>query len=456
MDRTSTRGNWGRKAGLLALLTLWIAASIAAEAGGPSPNAEGNPGGIAGNIPRPEPFLAELGARTSPIPYADLVTAALLASGVPETELPSRRAALEALLSPILASARAVVEGGTRAEALLELLHKRGVFRAYSVPATTLVDVMDKGYFNCVSSAVVYLIAARALGIECEGVSTVDHAFCRVLIGDRWIDVETTTPYGFDPGVKRDFTDSFGRVTGYSYVPPGAYASRKDIDARRLISLILSNRAELLEGAGRWEEALALAVSYEALVPGAEGRDFALGRINNLAASLMNRGQWSEARDLASEARARWGEDPRIDKISATAADGLLVKALGTRPFAESLGLVEDSLARGDITIQRAREFYVYLYGNEANRIGRSGDWLGAAALAEEGSSKSGGSPVLAQAARNFRHNFVASVHNRFVALYNARRFSEAAAAVEEGLAKLPDDPTLKSDLAAAQAAIRR
>jgi hypothetical protein len=47
-------------------------------------------------------------------------------------------------------------------------------------------------------------------------------------------------------------------------------------------------------------------------------------------------------------------------------------------------------------------------------------------------------------------------VHNRFAALYNARRYAEARAAVEEGLAALPGDPSLLADLKEAKAALSR
>jgi len=444
MNRTSTRRFPALRWGVFACLFAFLAVSTAAQ-------------GLS-LVPDPDPRLSAIGAAKGPLAAADLVDAAFIASGVADGDLPSWRAALESALAPLRAEALAKPDAAGRAETMLELLHERGPFRAYSATATTLVDVLDKGLFNCVSSAVVYLVAARELGIPCEGVRTADHAFDSVDVG-RPVDVETTTPYGFDPGTKRQFTDAFGKVTGYSYVPPGDYTRRETIDARRLVSLILSNRTSLLESEGRWQEALALAVSYEALEPGAEGRNFVIGRVNNVAADLMRRGEWQSARDIAAQAKARWGEDPRISAISSSAADGALVAAIGAaggQPrmgFAPALALVDEALSAGDIGLARADEFYVYLYGNEADRIGRDGDWLGAASLAEAGAAKAGGDATLLRAAENFRHNFVATVHNRFAALYNAGRYTEAASVAAEGLAKLPGDATLSADLEAARAA---
>ena len=127
----------------------------------------------------------------------------------------------------------------------------------YSTPAS----------YNCVSSAVLYMLAVRDLGIEVEGVRTSDHAFINVVIGGRSIDVETTNPYGFDPGGKKEFKDSFGRVTGFAYVAPGGYGDRKTISGRELVGLILSNRVAALERKGSFSEAARLGADYAALCP---------------------------------------------------------------------------------------------------------------------------------------------------------------------------------------------
>ncbi len=489
MNRTSSQGKpekkpgadrdpslgWNRRPSLglkpggylafVLLLTLALtgrpaaAQSIAGQAGppsmpGPAPTAMGGAGGTL--IPAPDPRLAALGSATGPLDPGTLVDTALIVSGLSDQVLQSWRIGIEAALAPIREAAALKPDPKARAEALLELLHERGPFHDYSATATTLIDVFNQGKFNCVSSAVVYLIAARELGIPCAGVRTSDHAFCSVTIGGNSIDVETTTTYGFDPGTKRQFTDAFGKVTGYSYVPPGDYTRRETIDDRRLLSLILSNRAALLESAGHWGEALSLAVDYDAMEPDAESRDFVLGRVNNLAAALMRNRDWTDALRLANEARLKWGDDKRLAAIATTAADGSLVEELshvgksGGLTFAEALDLVAKSRASGDVSAARAKEFFAFLYGNEANRIGNSGDWLGAAALAEEGLARTGGDARLAQAVTTFRHNFVVSVHNDFARLFNAQRFKEAAQAASAGLARMPGDPTLSADLKAA------
>jgi hypothetical protein len=397
----------------------------------------------------PESHLAALGGATEPLPLPSLIEASLIASGVAPGDLAFRTAALSSLIDGIAAHIDRGASNRARAEAALELLHEGGTLRAYSENATSIVDILDRGRFNCVSSALLYLLVVKRLGIECHGVETRDHAFCLVRADGRDIDVETTNPSGFDPGTRKDFTDSFGRTTGYSYVPPGSYNSREIIGERALLSLVLSNRSAILEEGRHYAEALALAASFSALRGDARGRTFLLDRINNLVNDYASRRQWEAARLLLSAA----GSEPRLTTLRRQITDSALAEAVAKKPFHEALALVDEAARAGNLEAARAREYRVYLYGNEANRIGRSGDWLAAAALAEEGARATQGEAALAGAVATFRRNYVVDVHNRFAVLYNARRYTEARRVVEEGLARMPGDSRLVEDLKAASAA---
>jgi hypothetical protein len=501
----------------------------------------------------PDPGFAELGALPDPLGPADLGRAALLASGV----APERAAAYETRLAGLYDELRArlgkVAEPAAEGEAILGFLHER-VFTAYVETATTLDGVLDKGLYNCVSSAVLYSLAAKSLGLEVEGVRTSDHAFCSLLAGGRRIDVETTNPYGFDPGNKKEFKDSFGRATGYAYVAPGGYGDRKDIGDRALVGLILSNRASFLERAGRFAEAVRVGADYDELCRDADSRDFLAGRINNLVADSGTRGDFARAADLAAAAAAAYPGEARLAALSLTAAynraaalarsgdwagafdlatlrsetpaapggqaarllgpdgtpaptasewaelaskslDGLaqsyaaggeyaearravaerasradpaaaskayadigeeeLVNAANRLPFAEAERTADRVYAAGEVSASRYAEASAAIYGNEAGRLGKGGDWLGGASLAERGAAKlrAAGAPGdagLAQFARGLRRNFAVEAHNRFAGLYNAGDYAGAEAEIRKALASLPGDPSLESDLKAA------
>jgi hypothetical protein len=272
----------------------------------------------------PDPGFAEIGALAEPLGTARLERAALLASGVE----PERLAPYESRLNRILGDLRsetgkaadpAAAATAAQAEAVLTFLHDN-VLRDYREDATTLDGVLDSGLFNCVSSAVIYALAARSLGIETAGARTSDHAFCTVRVGGRSIDVETTNPYGFAPGGKKEFKDSFGRATGYAYVAPGGYGDRRAIAVGDLVGLILSNRASLLERSGRFAEAARLGADYSSLCPGPDSRNFLVDRVNNLVADFEGRSDYADAETAARAAAAAIPGEARLASLSRDAA----------------------------------------------------------------------------------------------------------------------------------------
>ena len=280
-----------------------------------------------------DPGFADLGALAEPLDPASLERAALLASGLSPDRIGPYASRLARIVEETgseaeKAAGAPTASATTKAESVLKFLHEN-LLRAYREDATTLDGILDSGLYNCVSSAVLYMIAARSIGIEVEGVKTSDHAFCAASVNGRSVDVETTNPYGFDPGGKKEFKDSFGRVTGYAYVAPGDYGDRKPIGDRELIGLILSNRASALERSGRFPEAAKLGADYAALCPGPDSRAFQVDRINNLVADLASRRDFAGATAVATAAAAALPDEPRLAALAATVSYN---RAVAPRP----------------------------------------------------------------------------------------------------------------------------
>ena|GEM_PF-647069 len=213
-----------------------------------------------------------------------------------------------------------------RAEFVLDYMH-RHLLRTYSFTQTRMDTMLSTGRFNCVSSAALYIILCRSLGIQVSGVVTRDHAFAQVQNGGQNIDVETTNRLGFDPGGRRDFHDEFGRLTGFAYVPAANYRDRQTIRPIELVSLILRNRIAEHEGAQRFAEAVPLAVDRAALLlgPASAASAAAPGAYSiffedpaaNLLDRILNYGAW-HLRNRREEEGLRWAalasprfEDPR-------------------------------------------------------------------------------------------------------------------------------------------------
>jgi hypothetical protein len=250
----------------------------------------------------PQAQIFNARAREGGLSWRDLAEIALWAS---EVEAPprTRRTAggsrdyygtITGAVEAMLASPDLPADPRGRGEYVLARLHRQ-YLKTYSLMQTRLDEIFASGRYNCVSSAVLYAIFAEAAGLEVRGVMTRDHAFVSLRCGNDWVDVETTNPWGFDPGRRHEFQNDFGRVTGFAYVPPGNYRDRTNITPLELASLILSNRMAELERAGRFAEAVPLALNRAALLSGCAGAAgsgiFTSGE-GELRERLLNYGRW--------------------------------------------------------------------------------------------------------------------------------------------------------------------
>jgi tetratricopeptide (TPR) repeat protein len=390
-----------------------------------------------------------------------------------------------------------------RGEYLLGFLHKK-FLKSYSLQQTRLDTVLVNGRYNCVSSAVLYLILARSSGLDARGVMTRDHAFVSLRVDGENIDVETTNPYGFDPGNRKEFHDQFGRLTGFAYVPAGNYRDRVFISPLELISLILSNRIADLESRGRFAEAVPLAISRAALLEGrsekaetgsalfGDPRRDIMNRIFNYGASLLKAGKEEEALQWAAEAGPRYPDEERWREFVYAAANNRIVELIGQKKAAEArnflnahasffpggdyrlldalildselmelasgiknadgagevLAQIDAGEKRGLLETGRIRELKNFVIEKTASLLsgGSRRDWSAAIAYLEKALVQYGPDPRLERSLKNYRSNLAAEYHNRFAAAYNKRNFDEAGRILDEGLAVFPDDRQLLSD----------
>lgn len=435
----------------------------------------------------PSPEAIRAGSAAEPMDADSFLEAALFLSGGTGEERDRARAILRNAVDEAVRSIPGRADPRARAEALLAYLHST-LLRRYVENQTRADAAVLGGEYNCVSSAVLYAYLAKKAGLDVNGVRTADHALCTVVLPGRSVDVETTNRYGFDPGSKKEFLDSFGRVTGYAYVPPSRKDARRSIGDREFLGLILSNRITALELRGRWDEAVGLAADYHALVGTAESRNFLLDRVSNLVASRHTREDWEGAFSVLSSAASALGPSPRLSELEAVTAQAALSRFGGRgdwegglayartlplsadvdprvkelvrvlaegkiqdrvrkAPFEEAVPAVEEARASGILDARKRVELLEFLYGTEANAVAKHSGWLAGIRVIEEGLARVPGSAVLASARRIFRSNWTAQTHNSFATLFNARRFEEAAKVLEEGLALDPGNPTLRKDL---------
>jgi tetratricopeptide (TPR) repeat protein len=389
-------------------------------------------------------------------------------------------------------------------------MHRR-FLKSYSLQQTRLDTLLSGGQYNCVSSAVLYLILGSSVGLEIRGVMTRDHAFASVRAGDEWIDVETTNPYGFDPGNRKEFHDQFGTVTGFAYVPARNYRDRAVISPIELVSLIFSNRIAELERRNRFAEAIPLAISRAGLLPGGRAvsggaepapffedpqRDL-LNRLLNFGAFLLKGGREEEALRWAALASAQYPGGERWQEFTFAAANNRMIRQIRAGRLAEardSLNLLAPVLSaanfsrldtvltdtelmngasaikttgeaaslmaaisraesRNSLPPRRAEELRTFAVEKAASLLAAAGDWSGAVAWLEDALKQYGPSPRLDRSLENYRANLAADYHNRFAAAWNQRNYGEAGKILKEGLGLFPGNRQLLADQAVVEKA---
>jgi tetratricopeptide (TPR) repeat protein len=409
--------------GLLLLLVLAPAGLAAQSASG-------------GVLPALEPSEAagRLAALAEPLADADFLRGALDLSGARGRELEESLARVRALSAE--AAGLRGLPARESAERLLELLHRR-VFRQYDERQTRLHVVLGTGRFNCVSSAVLYGLLARSLDLEFRAVQTSDHAFIRVAAGAEGWDVETTNPYGFDPGSRREFTDSFGRVTGYSYVPPGQYSRRRELGDKGLLALILYNRNAEDTEAGRYLEALQPAVDAHALRGDPESAERLLQSSLNLASFYGQAGRYEEGVGFLGEAVLRL-QDARLARVREDLLHNWAVSLIEARRLAEARDLIDAHHARGELSEREWRSLGVSIWQLRAREASRH-DFGEAAAILRHALETLGPDAGLAS-------GYEVYVHNQMAALVNSGRLEEARDVLREALRVLPGSSLLRED----------
>ena len=438
--------------------------------------------------PRLTSHLSDLDLDHDQLPVEMLIGLALSLSGTPPEDMGPLTTKIELLLEELALAISPDWLPYQTAENILVFLHDR-VFSTYDELQTRVDIALNTGRYNCVSSAVLYLIFARSAGLSVEGVSAVDHAFCSVVLPGRTIDVETTTKHGFDPGKKREFVDDFGNTTGYSYVPPSDYSRRQTIGEKELLSLILQNRISMLERHRMFPEAVQLAVDRYVLVNDADTYGHMVREFLNFAAQLNERHDYHRAIDFLSAVVDRYGWHAdyqkiygilsynvvvnliqserydealqRVDNYSAEGwmdsvksgqlgtqiAERMLARDISGLPIPEALLLVRDFYSKGMLAQDRYLEYSVMLHIRHAEELAQTGDYLGATRRISASIDDLGNNSRLNEARKVYLYNYSVGIHNQFAGLFNRREYSEAKKLVVNALAHFPESSILQDDL---------
>jgi len=297
----------------------------------------------------PDPKALEyhrLGAGAPGYTWTDYAEISLWASESPGDASTANMDKIRAAADALNNSGELPAGGKERAEFILTYMHSN-ILRSYSLYQTRIDTIFSNGRYNCVSSAVLYMILCESAGISTSGVITRDHAFVTVHIDGQNIDVETTNRYGFDPGSRREFHDNFGRLTGFTYVPAHNYRDRLTISKIKLVSMILNNRIAEHERQNRYADSVPVAIDRAALLLGAayssapeadasealfeDPGKVVMDRLFNYGASLLRANREEDGILWAEAASARYADTERWQDFVMAAVNNRITRFLRER-----------------------------------------------------------------------------------------------------------------------------
>ncbi|HKY31675.1 MAG TPA: hypothetical protein VJV23_04000 [Candidatus Polarisedimenticolia bacterium] len=274
-----------------------------------------------------------------------LADAALIASGADsEEELARQRAKLDDVLREVAEGVRAWGGPERRAGRLLEVLHRSTLVK-YDASSDRFADLLGQGTYNCVSATLLYIIAARHIGLDATAAETPLHVFVTLDTPMRRVDIEATSPTGF--AVRRDLAQF------KTFVLTNKYATAEELSQRGVETVF--NEFHRLTRPVPPERVLAF-LYHNAGLRALQARDPSAAARNLVSAARIYPHLAYRSEDLRTT--LAWAIREQYDAGSFQAAYHLAEVAMRFYPerttikdrlIAVAARLVEEAAARGDL-----------------------------------------------------------------------------------------------------------
>ncbi|MBO4386836.1 MAG: hypothetical protein J5817_07460 [Treponema sp.] len=389
-----------------------------------------------------------------------------------------------------------------RAEKILSAMYEK-LLLAYKDGQTKVNVMFADGSYNCVSSSVLYLALAKASGLDVRGQVTPNHAFCTLYVSDgssgakAKVDVETTNPYGFDPGSKRNVQENSNGGGRYTIVPKRNYIGRYEVEDRMLVSLIGGNVAADYDKAGNWHKAVPMAAACVAFTQGCNNtakrnREEFETACTNFVASLQRENKFATVLEWLDLLCGKWGAEKKLKNTYENSVSNYVVVLCRTGSFTaarecldqrrknvsvqaqtrieqqifesevqwhldaarnddEAIAYLQSirsqELAQSSRNAAKIKQRLEYYWVKKINAAQAEGDYLYAASIADQGLACVPGSGIISGAKKSCFRNYDSVFHNKFADLANKKRYDEALDVLNEGLSGNPESQVLNSDL---------
>ena len=388
-----------------------------------------------------------------------------------------------------------------KGRAVLKLLYNN-LLTTYDFNQTRTNVALETGVYNCVSSALLYMAVAKAAGLEVRGQKTSEHAFCTVYISGakagqvQKIDVETTNPYGFNPGSKETIENE-DKIQGYYIVPKKYYANRQEVSDKVFTGLIAGNLCAAYIERENYHKAIPLGAARYELVQQEQSkpvtqvrRDFDILASNYVNVEVESGQVFSTYIDWFVSFIDRWGMTEYLQKNMDNSFNNLLVYCfeeknyeLGVAEYEknksylsrnqdakvpdfladilvssisegksaeEQVQEIDQLLAQGNLDPEQEKRVLVYLENawlSILNNCMKERTYGTGYQKSCEALERLPQSSKITKMQKSFYENCIAIIHNNFAKQANAGYLDDARKVLEAGMQVFPDDKTLNTDL---------
>jgi tetratricopeptide (TPR) repeat protein len=280
-----------------------------------------------------------------------------------------------------------------RAEAVLTLLYKNLLVQ-YSANQYLIDGALQSGRYNCVTSAILYLALAKSVGLDVRGVETTIHAYCNVYIDGQCVRVECTNPYGYNPGVKKETSQTQNSRT-FTYVTKKHYSGSREDSDLAFATLTGKNLVSDLNETDQYEKAVPVAVSRLLLLQAVNDREAAVARSDldtlctNYSITENRKLNHLASAEYMEKVAAKFGWNDSLRKTYSNGVYNQVNTLLNNNRVEEAQSILQKksgnmlpSMAKNcESNIFRSREVN---YHNKIATLFNNGDWEGALKIAEE------------------------------------------------------------------------
>jgi tetratricopeptide (TPR) repeat protein len=369
--------------------------------------------------------------------------ACLIASGVTD---PVKRKEYLKKIDAIEAGARKAVAGAKtpfeKGEKLLKFLHAGPMAKGCRTEQSDLHTLLDTGHFNCVSSAVLYNVIGRRLGLDLRAIEIPEHVFSILYDGDRRADVETTNARGFNPSRDPKLRDAAKNPGGVVYMPEKHAKLRREVGETGLAAIIAYNHGVTLSKEKRFHEAVL--ANFRALCLDPKNQPAiknALADLTNGPLALAKEGKYEEALNAVAIALELAPKDSGLKNNHKVLWWEYAEKKMKAGQEDEAVAVLRRAAKAIPAEDFESRQAYLFL--NPAIKLTQEKKWNEAIALVDAGSKK-----VDAKAKKKLRDARVGFFLNWGIDEQKAGRFEEALSILRRAAAEENDKRILNNRIA--------